>query len=308
MEKEEKNMSLDFLIGPMMGAVIGGITNSIAIKMLFRPLNPIKIGHYTLPFTPGVIPKEKARIARKVGQVVSEELLNEEVLRQWLLKDEVYKQIETSIDHYLQEHAENEKSLQDVLNETVGKERSMYYICEIEEQLTEKIYGKIVSMELGKIIIDKIQEAYKEGSFGNLLGPMSFFVNDNLVETIASKIEPIISRFIEEEGEDIIRKAVEEESHKIRNTSMQEWAEKLKKYDELIKKNVLKAYEKIVTKHLTEILKTLDIAQIIEERILALDMIEIERIILSIMRKELNAIVWFGVLLGTIMGCITSFV
>ena len=35
---------------------------------------------------------------------------------------------------------------------------------------------------------------------------------------------------------------------------------------------------------------------------------EIERIILSIMQKELNAIVWFGVLLGAIMGCITSFV
>ncbi|MBQ1273932.1 MAG: DUF445 family protein [Cellulosilyticum sp.] len=301
-------MSLNFLVGPLVGAVIGGITNSIAIKMLFRPLNPIKIGSYTLPFTPGVIPKEKVRIAHKVGQVVSEELLNEEVLRQWLLKEEVYKQIEESIDRYLQEYAESDKSLQDVLDETVGKERSMYYTCEIEEQLTERLYGKIVSMELGKVIIEKIQDAYKAGSFGNLLGPMSFFINDSLIETVANKIEPIISQFIEEEGEEIIRKAVEEESNTVLNTSMKDWTYKLQRYDELIKKNIIKAYEKIVMKHLTQILHTLDIAQIVEQRILELDMEEIERIILSIMQKELNAIVWFGVLLGAIMGCITSFV
>ena len=301
-------MSLEFLVGPVVGAVIGGITNSIAIKMLFRPLNPVKIGNYTLPFTPGVIPKEKARIANKIGQVVSEELLNEEVLKAWLLKEEVYTQIEEAIERYMQEHATNEETLHDVLCETVGKERSMYYVCEIEEQITEKIYSKVVSMEIGKLIIDKIQGAYKEGKFGSLLGPMSFFINDSLVDNIAQKIEPIISKYIEEESENIIRKAIEEESTELLNTTMQDLVEKIRQYDELIKKNVIKVYEKMVTNHLAQILKTLDIAKIVEERILSLDMIEIERIILSIMRKELNAIVWFGVLLGAIMGCITSLI
>ena len=48
---------LEIIAGPAIGAVIGYCTNYIAVKMLFRPLKPIKIGNRTLPFTPGIIPK-----------------------------------------------------------------------------------------------------------------------------------------------------------------------------------------------------------------------------------------------------------
>ena len=47
---------IQILAGPVIGAVIGYFTNYIAVKMLFRPLKPIKIKNYTLPFTPGTYP------------------------------------------------------------------------------------------------------------------------------------------------------------------------------------------------------------------------------------------------------------
>lgn len=299
-------MSTHILIGTITGAIIGGITNGIAIKMLFRPLNPVKIGGFTLPFTPGVIPKEKGRIASKVGEVISKELLNEEVLRTWLLKEEICREIEKSIENYLKEQSKNEKTLHEVLQDSIGKERSVYFVCEIEENVTYKLYSKVVSMELGKIVVEKIQTAFKEGSFGNLFGPMSFLINDSLVESIAGKIEPIISKFIVEEGEGVIRKAVEEESQKIQDTQIKDFMEKVQTYDELIKRTVINGYKSLVENHLTRILTTLNIAQIVEERILSLDMLEVEQIILSIMKKELNAIIWFGVLLGAIMGILAS--
>lgn len=299
-------MSANILIGTITGAIIGGITNGIAIKMLFRPLNPVKIGRFTLPFTPGVIPKEKVRIANKIGEVISKELLNEEVLRTWLLKDEICREIESSIEDYLKEQLMNEKTLHEVLKENIGEQRSIYFLCEVEENVTYKLYSKVVSMELGKIVVEKIQVAFKEGSFGSLLGPMSFLINDGLVESIANKIEPVISKFIMEEGEGIIRKAVEEESQNILDTQVKELVEKVQTYDELIKCTVLNGYKKLVENHLTRILKSLNIAQIVEERILSLDMLEIEELILSIMKKELNAIIWFGVLLGAIMGVFSS--
>ena len=299
-------MSTHILIGTITGAIIGGITNGIAIKMLFRPLNPVKIGGFTLPFTPGVIPKEKARIASKVGEVISKELLNEEVLRTWLLKEEICKGIEKSIEDYLKEQSRNEKTLNEVLQEGIGKERSIYLVCEIEENVTYRLYSKIVSMELGKIVVEKIQVAFKEGSLGSLFGPMSFLINDSLVESIAGKIEPVISKFIVEEGESIIRKAVEEESQKIQDTQVKDFVEKVRTYDELIKHTVTNGYRSLVENHLTRILTTLNVAQIVEERILSLDMLEVEQIILSIMKKELNAIIWFGVLLGAIMGILAS--
>lgn len=301
-------MSVNFVISTIAGAVIGGITNGIAIKMLFRPLNPVKVGAFTLPFTPGVIPKERERIAHKVGEVISKELLNEEVLRSWLLREEVYKDIEKAIDAYLKEQAQREETLGELLNECVGSAHSMYLVREVEEQITYKLYSKMISMELGKIIIEKIQLSFKEGNFGNLLGPMSFFINDSLVESVASKIEPIISQFIMEEGEGIIRKAVEEESKSLLDTQMKEVIEKVMPYDELLKRTLLNAYEKLIQNHMTSLLKGLNIQKLVEERILSLDLLEVEQIILSIMRKELNAIVWLGVLLGAIMGMVASLI
>ena len=299
-------MSISMLIGTISGAIIGGITNGIAIKMLFRPLKPVKIGGFTLPFTPGVIPKEKERIASKIGGVISKDLLNEEILRTWLLKEEVCKEIEKSVENYLKEQSNNEKTLYEVLEENVGKERSMYFVCEMEEQVTYKLYSKVVSMELGRIVVEKIQVAFKEGSLGNLFGPMSFLISDGLVENIANKIEPVISKFIAEEGEGVIREAVEEESKNILDTQIKELSQKVQTYDELIKRTIINGYKALVENHLTRILTTLNIAQIVEERILSLDVLEIEQIILSIMKKELNAIIWFGVLLGAIMGIFAS--
>ena len=78
-----------FLIGPAVGAVIGYFTNYIAIRMLFRPHQPKYFMGIHIPFTPGIIPKEKSRIATSIGKAVSENLMNREVLEKSLLSDEM---------------------------------------------------------------------------------------------------------------------------------------------------------------------------------------------------------------------------
>lgn len=59
----------------IVGAIIGWVTNILAIKLLFRPLKPIKI--LGTPFQiVGLIPKRKADIAKNIGEVVANELLS----------------------------------------------------------------------------------------------------------------------------------------------------------------------------------------------------------------------------------------
>lgn len=58
-----------------LGAIIGYFTNYLAIKMLFRPKRAWYLGKHRVPFTPGIIPKNKDRLARAVGQAVGEKLL-----------------------------------------------------------------------------------------------------------------------------------------------------------------------------------------------------------------------------------------
>ena len=79
-------MELSYIIAPLLGGVIGYITNDIAIRMLFRPHTAKYILGIHIPFTPGIIPKEKGRIAEAIGGVISENLMNKEVLEKFALR------------------------------------------------------------------------------------------------------------------------------------------------------------------------------------------------------------------------------
>ena len=65
---------LKYIIPILVGALIGYCTNYIAIKMLFRPYTEKILFGIRLPFTPGVIPKNKPRMAAAVGKAVGENL------------------------------------------------------------------------------------------------------------------------------------------------------------------------------------------------------------------------------------------
>lgn len=73
-------MELSTLIPPVAGGIIGYSTNWLAIKMLFKPHKAHYIGKFRLPFTPGLIPKERHRIAASLGEAVGNNLLTEQVI------------------------------------------------------------------------------------------------------------------------------------------------------------------------------------------------------------------------------------
>jgi uncharacterized membrane protein YheB (UPF0754 family) len=70
---------LPWVLPPFLGAVIGYLTNALAIRMLFRPLREYRFLGVRLPFTPGVIPRQREDLAESIGRMVSRELLTEDV-------------------------------------------------------------------------------------------------------------------------------------------------------------------------------------------------------------------------------------
>ena len=59
----------------VVGGIIGWITNLLAIKMIFRPLKPIKIPLINYELV-GLIPKRRREIAASIGEVIETELLS----------------------------------------------------------------------------------------------------------------------------------------------------------------------------------------------------------------------------------------
>ncbi len=90
---------LKFILIPLTGAAIGLFTNFLAIKMLFRPFNPVIVLGFRLPFTPGVIPKEHAKLADKIGNTVGDHLLTNESLHDLFRKESVRIKIYQALDN-----------------------------------------------------------------------------------------------------------------------------------------------------------------------------------------------------------------
>ncbi len=61
------------LLAPVICALIGWVTNYIAVKMLFHPKRPVKVGPVTFF---GIFPKRQKALAEKLGEVISTELVN----------------------------------------------------------------------------------------------------------------------------------------------------------------------------------------------------------------------------------------
>lgn len=64
-----------YFVPPIAGGIIGYFTNDIAIKMLFRPYRPYYVFGRKLPFTPGLIPANQERLAKRVADTIMGSLL-----------------------------------------------------------------------------------------------------------------------------------------------------------------------------------------------------------------------------------------
>ncbi len=65
----------------MVGGIIGYFTNDIAIKMLFRPYRPYYVGGRQVPFTPGLIPRNQERLAKRIADTIMGSLLTPDELQ-----------------------------------------------------------------------------------------------------------------------------------------------------------------------------------------------------------------------------------
>jgi len=74
-----------FILLVLIGGLIGWLTNKVAIKMLFRPINPHKVLGITFQ---GVFPRRKDKIAMSLADIIEQELLSKEVIMSKILSED----------------------------------------------------------------------------------------------------------------------------------------------------------------------------------------------------------------------------
>jgi hypothetical protein len=98
------------LVTVVFGALAGGLTNTVAIWMLFHPYEPPKLfGRWRLGFLQGAIPKSQARLAAAIGRTVGNRLLTPEDLTRTFANREFREAFDERLSGFLDEVLHRER-------------------------------------------------------------------------------------------------------------------------------------------------------------------------------------------------------
>ena len=136
-------MWYNYLIPPVVGAIIGYFTNELAIKMLFRPKTPKYIFGMRVPFTPGIIPKEKSRIATAIGETISKNMMDKDTMTKSLLSEEMILKLSNAIDTFVNTQKENSEDVRTFLSHYVNLEDMDKMVTEASDKFSQNISTKI---------------------------------------------------------------------------------------------------------------------------------------------------------------------
>lgn len=320
-------MEASYIIAPLLGGVIGYITNDIAIRMLFRPHTAKYIFGIHIPFTPGIIPKEKGRIAEAIGGVISENLMNKEVLEKYLLSEDMVGKVRSAVDEFIAMQQKNNETVAQFLGHYLSKEEIDTVAQNINQSITKQTYEKLADSSVGdkvahiaidhvaqKLTIDGAQELLSGigGALGGLGGMAAGLFGGNIVAKFLGMLrEPAehflaknINTMLRDNGEEIVSNMIGGEVDNFLNKPVSKLLEGHEEQLAQAVNTIESIYRSIITEHLPRILDSIDISKIVRERINEMDVNETEKLIFQVMDKELKAIVWLGALLGLVMGSI----
>lgn len=196
------NPIIQVLMMALIGALIGGMTNTIAIKMLFRPYEAKYLLGKRLPFTPGVIPLRRDEASTKLGDIITGHLLTPEVFEEKLKSPETDRLIMHFIDKQI---------------ETIETERLTlsYFLERLSAGLTDKIVHSFneeirlkVTEEGQKLYVRTIDDIMPDDALNavdNKVSHLAYDINEKIIQYISSDkgyrdIYTMVDEFTENRG------------------------------------------------------------------------------------------------------------
>lgn len=281
---------LQYLWGPIVGAVIGYFTNYIAVKMLFFPRKEVRIFGKRVPFTPGIIPRRRNELGRSIGRMVESELLTKEALCDMMLSDKAKGLAAMSITNAL---TAGERPLKELMPDITNSDMRF----RLENIVAGVICDGVCRLDLATPIAKEGGELVREkfGALGSML------VSDKVMADIASAADERIKSYLLN-NRPFLTAAIHGKVDAILAMNTEEIADNILISPEDVYPLAASLYEKVVEKHLPSLLERVSIADTVAEKIEAMDAKRLEDIILMVMKKELSAVVNLGAAIGFILG------
>ncbi|MBE6702399.1 MAG: DUF445 family protein [Ruminococcaceae bacterium] len=278
---------LELLLVPIIGAVIGLFTNFIAVKMLFRPYKPVYIGKLRLPFTPGIIPSRQKALGKALGTAISESLIRKEDLKKALLSDAFSDTVVNGILSLPSLRATAES----LYPEEYEEKREW-----LLEKMADKIIAGVKGMDLGATLTAEANDVIKAFASKNPL--VGIFLTESTMNQLTAPLGEKFLEFLDGTGREKLLLALSEELDKFEDKPVNEWMTNTESFAKFLKS----LYQRIVERHADAIASHFQIAQTVEDKVNAMPAEQLEELVLSVMKKELNAIIGLGGVIGFLLG------
>lgn len=308
------DIDISYFVAPLVGGLIGYTTNAIVIKMLFHPREAKYFLGMHIPFTPGLIAKQKDRLAGAIGRMVSDNLMNKDVLEKYLLSDEMIGKIRQSVQSFINELKINNETIKQFLLHYISEDEIATLAANVNQEFGAQIESKLNSSAVGdkvaQIVVGHVIDTMRSmdptefisGIFpafnGDFIAKFINMLRRPAEQLLAANINDIMRK----NGSEIVAGTIAEQTNSLLNTQV---CKLLNGKDEQLAQVVTiveKIYRTIITEQLPRILETVDISKIITGRINDMNIMEAESYTVAVISKELKTIVWLGAILGAIMG------
>ncbi|MDF2840740.1 MAG: hypothetical protein K0Q99_1512 [Clostridia bacterium] len=163
LQKQAGDKMLQLTIMIIVGGIIGWITNVLAIKMLFRPITPIKIPLTSFKIQ-GLIPRRRSEIAKSIGEAVENELIRVNDIIEQLVTEENKTEVLDSIRKRVIKTLELKlpslipSSIKQKLLEYVGEQIDIEAAGILDRTIDDLTNKAIEKVKVGQMVADKIDE------------------------------------------------------------------------------------------------------------------------------------------------------
>lgn len=302
------HFTVSMLAGPIIGAVIGYFTNYLAVKMLFRPRHEIKIGGWTVPMTPGVIPKGKARLAKAIGSAVSNNLLTKEDMSQYLVNDETKDMIVDKVMDYLNRDVKTDLMEITGTTDETYEEKKQHIVDGVSTYLTNQIQALPVKEKVSELIVDAAGQKIAELSNGMMGQMISMFLTPQTLQEMAVPIGWQAENFLNQNAYNYIQPVLYDKLTEMEQERALDMINSVDVDDEAIRQKIGEIYINLVNANIETVLENLNVAGLIEDKINGMDVVELENLVMSVMKNELGMIVNLGFFIGLIIGTVNAFI
>ena len=174
----------------------------------------------------------------------------------------------------------------------------------LADLLTDKIMTNLSSLNVGQLIADQGAVAIKEKVQGSFLAMM---VNDKLINSLTTPLSEKINNYISENGREIVTPLMIKEINNLESQNSEYYINKFNLSDNDIETMIKEIYTSLIKDSANSIIKNMNVSEIVENKVNQMDTLEIENLVMSVMKKELNAVVNLGALIGLVLGIINIF-